>query len=75
MIVGYNVQSAVDAETGLIIHHAVTDESDDRRQLYPMAVQAKAELGRETLNVLADAGYSNGEPERETVYVYPRGLS
>lgn len=61
MIVGYNVQSAVDAETGLIVHHEVTDDSDDRRQLYPMAQQTKAELDLENLDVLADAGYSNGE--------------
>ncbi|MGB5398555.1 MAG: IS1182 family transposase [Gammaproteobacteria bacterium] len=61
MIVGYNVQSAVDAETGLIVHHDVTDDSDDRCQLYPMAQQAKVELGMNALQVLADAGYSNGE--------------
>jgi transposase len=61
MLVGYNIQSAVDADSGLIIHHEITDESDDRRQLYPMAYQTKAELGRKTLNVLADGGYSNGE--------------
>ena len=61
MVVGYNVQSSVDADSGLIIHHEVTDESDDRRQLYPMAHQIKAGLGEETLSVLADAGYSNGE--------------
>ena len=61
MLVGYNIQSAVDADSGLIIHHEVTDESDDRRQLYPMAKQTKTELGREKLNVLADGGYSNGE--------------
>ena len=35
MVVGYNVQSAVDAYSGLIVHHEVTDEGDDRRQLYP----------------------------------------
>jgi transposase len=61
MLVGYNVQSAVDADSGLIIHHEVTDESDDRRQLYPMAQRTKAELDQETLDVLADGGYSNGE--------------
>ena len=61
MLVGYNIQSAVDADSGLIIHHEVTDESDDRRQLYPMAHQTKAELGQEALDVLADGGYSNGE--------------
>ena len=61
MVVGYNVQSAVDADSGMIIHHQVTDEGEDRRQLYPMAQQTKAELDQETLNVLADGGYSNGE--------------
>ena len=61
MVVGYNVQSAVDADSGLIIHYEVTDEGDDRRQLYPMARQTKDELDLETLDILADGGYSNGE--------------
>ena len=42
MVVGCNVQSAVDADSGLIIHHEVTDESDDRRQLYPMDASNKS---------------------------------
>lgn len=57
----YNVQTAVDAAHGLIIHHAVTNEAADNRQLQPMAEAAKAALGQEYLNVVADAGYSNGE--------------
>jgi transposase len=61
VVVGYNVQSAVDDETGLIVHHDVTDEGSDNRQLEPMASQAKTELGVDKLAVLADAGYSNGE--------------
>lgn len=61
MVVGYNVQSAVDTDSGLIIHHEVTDEGDDRRQLYPMAQQTKTELDQEMLTVLADGGYSNAE--------------
>lgn len=61
MVVGYNVQSAVDSDSGLIIHHEVTDEGDDRRQLYPMAQQTKTELDQEMLTVLADGGYSNAE--------------
>ena len=61
MVVGYNVQCAVDADSGLIVHYEVTDESDNRRQLYPMAHQTKVELDQETLRILADAGYSNGE--------------
>jgi transposase len=60
MVLGYNVQTAVEAETGLIVHHEVTDDPGDTRQLQPMAEQAKAELGVEQLEVLADGGYSNG---------------
>lgn len=61
IIVGYNIQTAVDDETGLIVHHDVTDESTDNRQLEPIAKAAQAELEAESLTVLADAGYSNGE--------------
>ena len=60
-VVGYNVQTAVDAQHGLIVHHDVTDEPADNCQLYPMAKAAKDILGAEQLTVLADAGYSNGE--------------
>lgn len=58
---GYNVQSAVDAEHGLIVHHEVTQDSDDRRQLAPMATSTQQVLDQEDLTVTADAGYSNGE--------------
>src|SRR5680860_690048 len=30
----YNVQTAVDADTGLIVHHEVTSEPNDTRQLH-----------------------------------------
>jgi transposase len=56
----YNVQTAVDADTGLIVHHAVTDEVTDNRLLHPMAMATKQVLERERLTVVADAGYSNG---------------
>lgn len=56
----YNVQTAVDADTGLIVHHEVTSEPTDNRLLYPMAKAVKETLGTETLMVVADAGYSNG---------------
>ena len=61
IVVGYNIQTAVEDETGLIVHHDVTDEGGDNRQLEPMAKSAQAELEKEELIVLADAGYSNGE--------------
>lgn len=59
--VAYNVQTAVDAEHCLILHHEVTQDSDDRKQLEPMAKAAQAQLDQETLVVTADAGYSNGK--------------
>jgi transposase len=58
----YNVQTAVDAEHAMIVAQQVTTEANDQRSLLPMAEAAKQALGRpETLNVVADAGYSNGE--------------
>jgi transposase len=60
-MVAYNVQTAVDAQHGLIVHHDVTHEGNDSRQLLPVAVATKAALQQETLTAVADAGYSNGE--------------
>lgn len=58
----YNVQTAVDAEHALIVAQKVTDEATDNRSLLPMAEAAQAALGSPSqLNVVADAGYSNGE--------------
>lgn len=54
------MQTAVDADTGLIIHHAVTRDPNDTRQLYPMAKATKDALGTASLTIVADAGYSNG---------------
>ncbi|QLF92306.1 IS1182 family transposase [Pseudomonas sp. ABC1] len=59
--VAYNVQSAVDAEHCLILHHEVTQDSDDRKQLEPMAKAAKAHLEQDALTVTADMGYSNAQ--------------
>jgi len=56
----YNVQTAVDTDTGLIVHHEVTDEATDNRMLHPMASATRDELCLESLTVVADAGYSNG---------------
>lgn len=61
IVLGYNVQVAVDADTGMILHHDVTDEPVDSRQLQPMAEGAKAALGADQLMVVGDKGYSNGE--------------
>ncbi len=74
-IVGYNLQTAVDVDHHLIVTHEVTNVGSDRRQLTRMAKQAKAELQAESVTVLADAGYYNGdelqscEDHNITVYV------
>src|SRR5213080_3332734 len=58
----YNVQTAVDAAHALIVAQKVTDEATDNRSLLPMAEAAKEAVGDPpTLQVVADAGYSNGE--------------
>lgn len=57
----YNVQTATDAASGLIVHHAVITDAGDNRQLEPMAKAAQAALGGGPITVIADAGYSNGE--------------
>lgn len=58
----YNVQTAVDTGHALIVAQRVTDHGADNRLLLPMAEAAKRALGEpDALNVIADAGYSNGE--------------
>lgn len=60
-IVGYNVQSAVDTTHHLIVAHDVTNVGTDRNALAAMAEQARQEMGSETLAVVADRGYYNGD--------------
>ena len=43
-MVGYNVQTAVDAKHHLIVAHEVTNVGHDRIQLANMAMQAKEAL-------------------------------
>lgn len=58
-VVGYNVQTAVDTETHLIVAHDVTMTGSDRRQLARMSKLTKATLDVEHLEVVADRGYFN----------------
>jgi transposase len=60
-VVGYNVQFAVEAEHHLIVAHEVTNVGNDRGQLSGMAGAAKAAMGAEALDVVADRGYFDGE--------------
>jgi transposase len=58
-VVGYNVQVAVDTEHHLIVTHEVTNTGSDRSQLANIASQAKAVLGVDRLDAVADRGYFN----------------
>ncbi len=60
-MVGYNVQVAVETTHHLIITHEVINEGSDRSQLSPVAKQAKATLGVENLDAVADRGYFSSE--------------
>ena len=56
-LVGYNVQSAVDAAHHLIVEIEATTQPTDQGQITPMAQRAKETLGVEQLTVVADGGY------------------
>jgi transposase len=60
-IVGYNVQTAVDAKNHLIVAHEVTNVGSDRGHLAAMADQARAAIGNDELTVVADRGYFSGD--------------
>lgn len=60
-IVGYNVQTAVEAKHHLIVAHEVTNTGTDRDQLCSMATQARTAMGVEDLTAIADRGYFNSE--------------
>src|SRR5437899_9084782 len=59
LVLGYNVQVAVDTEHHLIVTHEVTNTGSDRSQLAKMALQAKQVLGADHLDAVADRGYFN----------------
>jgi len=63
-IVGYNVQTAVDTETHLIVAHEVTNVGTDRHLLSKMAEKARTEMGAEEIEAVADRGYYEGEEIR-----------
>src|SRR5437899_11895277 len=60
--VAYNAQTAVDAQHKLIAAFDLTNEGNDYGQLHPMAVQGKEAVGADEVTVVADTGYTNGEP-------------
>jgi transposase len=71
-IVGYNVQTAVDAKHHLIVEHEVTNIGSDRDQLSEMAKKARTAIGTTELTALADRGYFNG---KEILACHEAGIS
>ena len=59
-IVGYNVQTAVDAKHHLIVEHEVTNIGN-RDQLSGMAKKARTAIGTEPLTAIADRSYFKGD--------------
>lgn len=59
---GYNVQTAVDTASGLIVAQQVITDQNDSQCLLPMAQAAQAAVAQpeQTLHVVADAGYASG---------------
>lgn len=79
-VVGYNVQTAVDAKHHMIVAHEVTNSVTDRDQLATMAKSAKEATGHPQPIVLADRGYFEGneilECERASIAtLVPRPLT
>jgi transposase len=53
----YNVQIAVDSAAQIIVAAAVTQETNDKRQLAPMLERVEQNMGSKPQAVTADAGY------------------
>jgi len=62
---GYNAQIAVEPLLQLIVGQAVTDHSNDKRQLLPMIHRVEEQSGQRPAAVLADSGYCSEENLRE----------
>ncbi|MDQ0390293.1 transposase [Labrys monachus] len=55
----YNLQSVVDVDSGLIVHHDVSNDANDSPMLHPVSVAAKKVLEVDQIQVLTGGGYSN----------------
>lgn len=60
-VVGYNVQTAVEAENHLIVAHEVTMHGYDRDALSMMAVAARDAMATDRIEAIADKGYYKSE--------------
>jgi hypothetical protein len=57
----------------MIVHHDLSTEATDNRQLHPMAQATKAVLAVETLQTITDAGYASQAAACEAEQIIPAG--
>lgn len=55
------MQSVVDVDSGVIIHHDVANEANDSQLLHPMSMATMRVLEVDELKIPADGGYSNAQ--------------
>ena len=60
-VLGYNVQAAVDMDTGLVLAVEVSDNGSDAGQLPSVLNQVQEALGKAPDEVVADAGYDSSQ--------------
>ena len=60
-VIGYNVQTAVEAKHHLIVAHEVTTLGYDRDALSSMAIAAREAMGADKIEAIADKGYFKSE--------------
>ena len=60
-VIGYNVQTAVEAKHHLIVAHEVTTFGYDRDALSSMAIAAREAMGADKIEAIADKGYFKSE--------------
>lgn len=63
----YNVQVAVDADSGMVVAADVNDQANDTAQLKPMVDAVRAACGEAPGEVLCDAGYHTGRVVTEVL--------
>jgi transposase len=79
VVQGYNAQLAVDGHAQVVIAAEITQDSNDRKQILPMAAAASAALGQAPEVLLVDTGYWDTESlldpalNNSTVLISPDG--
>jgi transposase len=58
-LVGYNVQAAVDMDSGIVAGYVVSDQPEDKSQMAAVLDAVKAQSGDLSQKVVADRGYSS----------------